>query len=444
MKVRLGPRLIVLGVILSFFSGCELLQESIDAYTDCGNYEPLYQEALKSEGELMESVPVDGPYPMSILLSQDSLNRLFEAVSEGDLGELSWTYDIEGLEVTLIVDPDIPLIQIGGANGCDDCLLLDMSFGMWIDLDWLGTYGGTGYGTYQFPLSMIDNGMESTTVLAKLGESEVLDIAFEFTDDLSFIQDYVDAIEPYLDDVITEIVQYYYGDTPLFDLESWKFGNGDIKLLARGPLIYPEYGTVALGMQSNLVRPLNGAVEIRPSLPSGVDIGMQFHPELIQQIIERMLAEGYIERSYDSDGEATSSGSMEATLDSLKANDGGLMDAQFRLWQLSGDYCGYVDLKAAMALSITDKSVTLGVEGVDLVGSGGVGDVLVAADQWIDSPFVDDIAKYSEFSINYREFNLPEDKQAELEASGFELSVDASGLSVYLNLDAIVDAVSGQ
>ncbi len=422
----------LLVLILLPLTGCFLADEAA-----CLTYSSQYQDKLAEEGRLSETVESLEPYPMAIVVSQDSLNRIFAAVSEGDLGEITWEYEVYGIPFTLVMDPELPLIQVGGENGCGDCLLLEMGFGLSVDIYGLPAYGGYGSARFQFPLAMHDNGIESTDVLARLGEAEVLNVDFS----LSGISDYyLDAIEPYVELAATLVIQEYYGDTLLFTLDSWKIGNGDVRLLARGPHINPQTGTVVLGIHTNLIRPLSSTIEWNPTLPEGADLSMQFHPELVQRMIERMLSEGNIGRTYDASGQASESGIMEVTLLSMSASSSGLLEASFRLWLTSGGYCGYVDLTAALGLSITADKVDVQVAGIDITGGAGVGELVVIAEDWLTSQFTADMASFSELTINYRELNLPGGKQADMSAESVRLEIGANGLAVYLNLDAVVDA----
>ncbi len=430
---------IVLIALVFPISGCDLLMKGLEAYTDCDRFDEDYADRLATEGELSDTVPSDtDQYPMSIIISQDALNRLFEAVSEGDLAPLTATYDVLGIPVTVGIDPELPLLQVGGERGCGDCILLEMGFSVWVEMFGL-QYGGSGSGRYQFPLEIVDNGMESSSVFARLAESEVLEVDISLTgiDDA-----YLDLIEGYVADLATLVIQQSYGDVRIFDLEAWKLGDGAIRLLGRGPHIYPDQGTVVIGLQTNLVRPLNGAVTIDPVLPDGADLGMQFHPELIQQIIARMLHEGYIPRTYSSTGQAEDGGAFSVTMNRMETADEGLLGANFRLWQTGGDYCGWADIGLGLGLSITGGQVRLSPVQVEVTDADGVGQVLAMANSWLQSRFTQDMSAFSEIAINYRELTLPMGKQAEMSSSSFRLDLNANGLNVFLNLDAVVDAAT--
>jgi len=129
----------------------------------------------------------------------------------------------------------------------------------------------------------------------------------------------MDLLEPVIADAATFIIQEELGDTELFELGAWTFGDGDVKLLGRGPIIEPDFGTIVIGIHTNLVRPLSGSVAVDPALPEGADIGLQLHPELVQTMIQRMLHEGHIDRSYDLTGQASPSGDNQVSLNFMRS-----------------------------------------------------------------------------------------------------------------------------
>ena len=85
------------------------------------------------------------------------------------------------------------------------------------------------------------------------------------------------------------------------------------------PFSNPEHKTLLIGLHSNLRLPEDASVEISPTLPEGVDLGLQFHPGLLQSILQRMLYEGEISRRYDGDSEGDSEREGEGEGESLDA-----------------------------------------------------------------------------------------------------------------------------
>ncbi|MCA9563850.1 MAG: hypothetical protein KC561_10190, partial [Myxococcales bacterium] len=164
------------------------------------------------------------------------------------------------------------------------------------------------------------------------------------------------------------------------------------------------------------------------------DIGMQFHPELIQTMVQRMMVEGHVSRSYDLTGEAADDGDHKITLQVMESAPNDLLRTGFRLWRTSGGFCGWADIQADLGLAISDQELRLDVDNIAITDGAGAGEILASADNFFQSEFVSDMIDVSEFTINYREFILPDQKQAELGAESFRLELDGTGLSVYLNI----------
>ena len=434
--------------------GCEASQEGLS-------------EFLEDEGALSAEIAEEGPYPMSIIVSQDSLNRMFAAVAEEDIDpiEIDLTDELDvGFNVALQVDPDLPLIQIDAVEDCPTCIVTDVAFGVKIKISSF-TIGAQGHAVYQFPISIVPQGLDATFVYANFEQSAFQVLEVRVTDDGNFsipffdlsANDILELADPYIREYVNEYVTSTYQEVELFQLEPWEIGNGDVKLLGRGPILYPENRTLVLGIHTNLVRPLDSSVEIEPALPEGADIGMQFHPELVQAMVQRMMHEGHIEREYDQSGSTMMSMSAEeqmseesflddegfqVTLSTLQQSEiaSGLLSAGFTMWQTEGSLCGSAELRAELGVSIGDGGVNLTAQEIRIErGEGVFGFLAETADQWLNSDFMRDVVDVSEFTLNYDELNLPGNKKAEMSAETFRLEIGGSGFNIFLNLDAVVD-----
>lgn len=412
--------------------GCELLG-SASGNSSCGTHSDGYSSALEDEGKLSVGVADDGPYPMALVVSQAALNQLFQAVADVDLPPINLLESPLGVPVSLTIRPEFPLIQVGGELGCGECLLTELGFGLTVGV--AGSEGtGRGAGRFQFPLTLTPNGLESTKVNARFGESALVGIDIDIEGIDSTI---MDAVEPFIAEAATFVIQQQFGDTELFELGAWTIGDGEVKMLGRGPIIDAEAGTVVLGVNTNLIRPLSGAVALDTTLPDGVDIGMQFHPELIQTMVQRMMFEGHIDRAYDVAGNSDPEGDHQVNLNFMKAADSGLMQTNFTLWRTSGGFCGFADLQADLGFAISDREIALDVQNVTVTDGAGAGELLMALNSWAGGDYLDDLMHFSELTINYRELVLPGDKAADLSAESFRLELDGRGLSVFLNIDGV-------
>ena len=121
------------------------------------------------------------------------------------------------------------------------------------------------------------------------------------------------------------------------------------------------------------------------------------------------------------------------------ADETDMMRTNFRLWRTGGSFCGFADLQADMGLSISNAQVALAVDNIQVTDSAGAGQILSFIGDWYQSAFTSNLINFSELTINYQEFDLPGDKTAQMSAESFRLNLDARGLSVFLNIDAIID-----
>jgi hypothetical protein len=472
-------RLFGLALILTLTLGCKELSKISDGLLneDCTADAEALSEALESEGGLTDTIPEEAPYPMSMIVSQDALNRLFADVADQDLSPIELPVgDIAGFEITIKVSPDLPLIQIEDIPNCETCIVTEVEFGLAISV---GVFeaGATGTARYQFPVRMEAEGMEATRVFGDFDRSEFQSIDIRVSEDLDIdipfvdvsTNDVIDLAEPYIVDYVNELVQEEYGAVELFKLEPWEIGNGDVKLLARGPILSPENRTIVLGIHTNLVQPLDSSVGLEPALPDGADIGLQFHPELIQVMVQRMMHEGHVSRSYDEDGKAEPQGGAEAeedqdeeeegafgvsslvetgfdvTLSTLEQSEAGddLLSVGFTLWRTQGGICGSAELKAELGASVGDAGIALTAQEIRIEkGEGLFGALAEGADQWLNSDFMKDVVDISEFTLNYDELNLPNNKKAQMSAETFRLELGGNGFNIFLNLNGVVEQTS--
>ncbi len=426
---------------------------------DCTASANALASTLETEGNLSEVIAEQAPYPMSIIVSQDALNRLFADVADTMLEPFEVSVgEILGVDITATIEPDLPLIQIEAVPNCETCIVTEVNFGLVINA---GSFeaGARGKARYQFPVRMTPEGMEFTRVFGDFDRSEFQTLEFEVTDELDVdiplvdigTNDAIDLAEPYIKDYVNDLVKEEYGAVELFVLEPWEIGNGDVKLLGRGPLLYPEHQSLILGIHTNLVQPLSEIVGLEPSLPDGADIGMQFHPELVQVMVQRMMHEGHVARTYDESGSTMTNTSsagdgqpshFDVTLTTLEQSSGGdgLLTAGFTLWRTGGGICGSAELQAELGASVSDGGVALTAQNIRIVNGEGLFGVLAeTADDWLQSDYMRDVIDVSEFTLNYDELNLPNDKKAQMSADTFRLEVGGSGFNIYLNLDAVVN-----
>lgn len=428
----------------------------------CDDTAAALSATLDEEGRLSEEVAEEAPYPMSIIVSQEALNRLLREVADTNVDPIDVTLgSVLGVDVSAEVSPEVPLIQIEAVEGCPTCITAEVSFGLAVRAAGF-TIGAEGEARFQLPIRMEPEGLERTRVFGDFDRATFERIDIRVTDDADFsvpfvdlsVNDLIDLAEPTLTEYTTTLVQEGYGAVELFELEPWQIGDGDIRLLGRGPLLYPEHRTLVLGVHTNLVRPLSSSVGLEPALPEGADIGLQLHPELVQVMVQRMMHEGHIARAYSGEGEAMGAGesssagdalgvgsSFDVTLSTLEQSTRapGLLTAGFTLWSPEG-VCGSAELVAELGASVGDAGVALTAQDIRVErGEGAFGFLAESADSWLNSDFMRDVIDVSEFTLNYDEMNLPNNKKAQMSAETFRLEVGGSGFNIFLNLDGVVE-----
>ena len=110
------------------------------------------------------------------------------------------------------------------------------------------------------------------------------------------------------------------------------------------------------------------------------------------------------------------------------------------MWRTSGGVCGSAELLADLGAQVGDGGVRLTAENIRIErGEGVFGFIAETADDWLQSDFMRDVIDISEFTLNYDELNLPNNKKAEMSAETFRFEVGGSGFNIFLNLDAVVD-----
>jgi len=97
-------------------------------------------------------------------------------------------------------------------------------------------------------------------------------------------------------------------------------------------------------------------------------------------------------------------------------------------------------LQANLAASISDQRLSLAASNITVTDAGGSGELLLRAGDWVTSSFTDDLIEFSELTINYDRLTLRTTRWPTWRPSRSGLDLNGQGLSLFLNIDAIVDA----
>ncbi len=394
---RLG---IALLICVPLIPSCIYLEEVLrDGFGDCEPYEADWEAALHQGGALLPTVPDTAQdYAMAMLLNTNAVNELFRRLDENEFPVLSESVDILGLTVTLSVQPDIPLLGIGGNASCPECFSAEFEFFNQVDIEGWVVPGGSGVIGVQMPVSLIPIDDHQTQFVAQFQSLAVTDLSVDFGDD-SVNTFYGYYLEPVVTTLLTEYIQWRLEDQPIATFDSWAIGQGDVLLAPRGPYIFPEFDTLILAMQTNLDMDIATPIEEQLSLPSDADVGLVFRPELIVAMAKRMNYENVIPQGYDEDGNEQEGGPLRLTIESMTSDDLGLLRTESKLWFVE-DICGTATMAASMDMTVSTSEFTFGVTDFEISEGEGIGLVLSEND-WLISGMMNALLDTMRITVNY-------------------------------------------
>lgn len=433
MRVTNGMRVVVMvvaGLGLTVIGPACDWEELFGDGLNCDRYESEYTTDLEASGVLLPEIPDTAEdYAMALILNQTAVNDLFHRLSETELPVLSETIDVFGIDVMLAIQPEIPLLQIGGTEDCVDCIAASVTFHPTVAIDGYELPGGSGTIGVQMPVQMVPIDDRQTTLTAQFQSLQVTTLFIDLGNEVA--NEIQTMLEPTATTLLTLFLQSHFEDAKIATFDSWQMGQSDVLLAGRGPFVFPEQETIVIAMQTNLQMNITTAVEHQVDLPMGSDIGVVFHPELLLSMSRRMHYEGEIPQSYSEFGTQDSSGAIKLTLDQMNSDDDGLMRVQSRLWMLD-TLCGTANLGASMGLTVSPTQFNFTVQDMEVSEGQGSGLILEQAD-WVAGDMMNSLVETLEITANYREIMGGETEEfAEMDA--FQFNIDGRGLSLYFNL----------
>jgi len=360
-----------------------------DIYFDCEYQAEQFRETADGEGLLLDDVPKGDPFPVAIKFSEIGVNKLLEGVVGQDVpftGELPFVW-FSGPGTLELEATTAPVLELEALEGCPTCVQYSFDFNC-ILYDAGGKPKGAGVGSVKFrvPLVLEPRGEDATALIADYDRLRVQKLELNaFGLESEEYPGLVDALGLFMGDKIRES----YGPTELLILDSWEIGAGDIKLLARRLLVFPEDNTLVLAMQSNLPLPPGGGLELDGEMGMGVPMQLEFDIALFEAMVERLLAEGDIPRVYDEDGNPSEDGNYGVTLDHLTGppDDQEFMTTQFRVWRFAEGYCGYATATMDLDVGLEQGQgggVTLSAGDIAVLGGQGAGAVAATESELVD------------------------------------------------------------
>jgi hypothetical protein len=365
---------------------------------------------------------------MAMILSTDAVNKLLASILEQDPLRIP-DQDL-GL-LTVRVEPELPTIQIASVQGCPGCVLSNWRFSVQVDLG-LDVINGSASAALALPVGLTDVSGAETGLIASMDEATFLDLEVS-VGGLSTSQ--VGLVDELIREEATRLLRNELGAVELSRFDAWQLGDDELLLKARGPFIFPEEGTMVLGLHTNLALPPTATVVEQATLPEGSEMGIQLHPELMLTVMQRMLNVGVIPRESDANGQADRRGDHQVTLEAMSSSDASDgLKTSFRVWRTGGGLCGFADVSSDLSMRINGDFVQLEADNFDVEGGEGIGALLTdSSETWLASDFMQSLTENLALTINYRDFGS-EEEEGNLEPRTTELVVDGRGLSVFLNL----------
>jgi len=385
-----------------------------DLPIDCDNQSTKFRKQMEAEElPLLTPVPEAGPYPVAFQLTEEGVNRLLG--KKFNDAEIPFTGQLPFGPATFDFEPEgDPVIRFGELPDCPNCLLLSLEFQ--VQLLNAGQPLSTGFGAVDLSVPLVleaDEALGQTRLIADYGSVKIeeLELAVYGFSSAEHEQ-YAGAIKV----LLTEQLQDEFGQLELLSIGSWNIGGGNIRLLARELLVYPEHNKLALGMQTNLQLPASAGLDLDAPLPDDVPMAVMFDSQLFLSMSHRMLAEGSIPRRYNEDGNADPAGIYAVTLDKMVGNEAGAtqLDSEFNVWRIADGYCGNVRAAMPLTLAVTEnrKGFRVAAGGATLIEGEGSGlqaleeEELVDENQDLIDTFRSALADSVGSTINYDAFDV--------------------------------------
>lgn len=383
-----------------------------DLAFDCDTQRSNFDEIVEMEGILLDEIGEGGPYPVSMVFSQEGINTLLQATVDQDL---PFQGEVQFLAGTIEFEPKaLPELQLMDAPGCLNCVRLDVEFDLVYSQGEDAISSGIGRAEISFPLELEQKDDGSSALIADYSKTIVEDLeltifGFSFEEEM--------ALGGAISILINEAIVEQFGRTELIAFGTWAIGSGAIELAARQLFIDRENETLSIALQSNLALPAGSGLGQDTSVPDGIKLAVKFDPKLILAMSQRMMVEGEIPRFYDQDGDPVDEGEFGATIESIEPDieaDDPELSTRFRVWRLEGGLCGYAVAEMPLFLQV-DESGDLGVEpgGFTVVSGEGSGSVAARDDELVDenrdlvNNFRDALAEQVGLTIDYDSLDVP-------------------------------------
>ncbi len=353
-----------------------------DVTFDCENQAMNFLRTVDAEDRELRDIPERGPYPVTMTLTEDSLNRLVAGIIDDDVpfaGTVPFGVLPEGPGEAEFQATDVPEIIIRDVEGCGRCVVLRVSFGVRLDQEGDPLSSGSGFADIAVPLAL-QAGDGTTTILADYSEAFIDDWYLSV---YGFDSDKNEILAGALKLLMTEQIQAGFEPLALFSIGSWTIGRGDVKLAARKIFVQGDQERLVLGLATNLPLPDGAGLDVEAPLPGDVAIRVAMDPVLLDTMARRMMEEGEIPTRYDEDGEEDPEGIYAVSINEIESGaTGSNLNTEFRVWRTGEGYCGFANVSMPVEVSLSQNmkkvEVTAGAAVLIPGDNEGVG---VAAEQ---------------------------------------------------------------
>ena len=434
--------------MVAAFVGCR----GEDLSFDCENQAMNFLRTVDAEDRELREIPENGPFPVTMTITDASLNRLVAGVIDEEVpfaGSVPFGVLPEGPGEAEFEASDVPTIIVREVESCKRCVILRVQFGVRLDQEGDPLSSGSGFADIAVPLEIEANEEEGTTVvLANYAEAFIDDWYLSV---YGFDSDKNETLAGALKLLMTEEIQANFEPLALFTIGSWTIGNGDVKLAARKVFVQGEQERLVLGLATNLPLPEGAGLDVEAPLPGDVAIGIAMDPVLLDTMARRMMEEGEIPTRYDEDGNAYADGIYAVSINKIESGGAGSnLNTEFRVWRTAEGYCGFanVSMPVDVALSENKKRVNVTAGSATLIPGDNEG-IGVAAEE--EKSLVDDnqdlvmtfrasLTEQLANTLNYEELAV---EGSRIVFTTQDVSIDAEAINTHLDFE-IFDKPEGE
>ncbi len=442
-RTPLSPSRLVAGLALgalASFVGCR----GEDLSFDCENQAMNFLRTLDAEDRELREIPEDGPYPVAMTITGESLNRLVEGIIDDDVpfaGTVPFGVLPEGPGEAEFAATDAPRIILRDVVGCKRCVILSVDFGVRLDQEGVPLSSGSGFADIAVPLRLEQNPDDgTTTVLADYSDAFIDDW---FVSVFGFDSEKNETLAGALQLLMTEEIQANFEPLPLFSIGSWTIGQNQVKLAAQKLFVQHESDRLVLGMNTNLPLPDGTGLDLEAPLPEGTAIGIAMDTQLLDTMSRRMMEEGEIPTRYDEDGDPDADGIYGVSINSIESGGGGKqLRTEFRVWRTADGYCGFanVEMPVTVGLNENGKKVEVSAGEASLIvgDNQGIGvaaeeeEDLVDENQDLVATFREELTEQLAETLNYEELGV---EGSRIVFTTQDIVIDDAAINTYLDFE---------